>query len=243
MLLPVGAAGRGRPAGDRPAGASAASLWLAVVGTGVAYDCWFRGLTRMPAGAVSLIGLVNPVVGTALGVAARRRAVRRGQALGMVLVLGGRARRPAGRGRASSRAADGRPATADRPGVRWGECGPVRTPGTSSSGCVTSRSRRTARRSSTRRVGCDLPVLALRARDLGAGRRRRGPHRRAARLRQADGVTARPARWSPGSANGGRWSAAGLLECVAMVVRRRRHRRSSGSAPRSWSPGRRGRCS
>ena len=42
--------------------------WVAVVGTGVAYVCWFRALRAMPAGAVSLIGLVNPVVGTALGV-------------------------------------------------------------------------------------------------------------------------------------------------------------------------------
>ena len=43
----------------------------------------------MPAGAVSLIGLVNPVVGTTLGVAIAGEAFGRLQALGVVLVLGG----------------------------------------------------------------------------------------------------------------------------------------------------------
>jgi probable blue pigment (indigoidine) exporter len=63
--------------------------WIAVVGTGVAYVCWFTGLRSMPAGAVSLIGLVNPVVGTALGVAFAAEAFGWVQALGMALVLGG----------------------------------------------------------------------------------------------------------------------------------------------------------
>ncbi len=63
--------------------------WLAVVGTGLAYFCWFRGLTRMPAGGTALIGLVNPVVGTVLGVAFAAEAFGLAQALGMLLVLGG----------------------------------------------------------------------------------------------------------------------------------------------------------
>ena len=60
-----------------------------LVGTGLAYYCWFLGLRRMPAGAVSLIGLVNPVVGTLLGVAFAGELFGWTQALGMVLVLGG----------------------------------------------------------------------------------------------------------------------------------------------------------
>ncbi|WP_157559626.1 DMT family transporter [Nocardioides sp. Soil777] len=63
--------------------------WIAVVGTGLAYVCWFTGLRAMPAGAVSLIGLVNPVVGTALGVVVAAEAFGWVQALGMALVLGG----------------------------------------------------------------------------------------------------------------------------------------------------------
>ncbi len=43
----------------------------------------------MPAGAVSLVGLVNPVVGTLLGVAFAGEVFGWPQALGMALVLGG----------------------------------------------------------------------------------------------------------------------------------------------------------
>ena len=43
----------------------------------------------MPAGVVSLIGLVNPVVGTLLGVAFAGELFGWAQALGMALVLGG----------------------------------------------------------------------------------------------------------------------------------------------------------
>lgn len=74
-----------------PVGASAAAgfLWLAVVGTGLAYWCWFRGLSRMPAGAAALIGLVNPVVGTVLGVLVAQEVFGLPQLVGVVLVLGG----------------------------------------------------------------------------------------------------------------------------------------------------------
>jgi probable blue pigment (indigoidine) exporter len=64
-------------------------LWMAVVGTGLAYFCWFRGLTRMTAGATALVGLVNPVVGTTLGVLFDGEVFGPTQALGVVLVLGG----------------------------------------------------------------------------------------------------------------------------------------------------------
>jgi probable blue pigment (indigoidine) exporter len=63
--------------------------WLAIVGTGLAYYCWFRGLAAMPAGAVSLVGLLNPVVGTTLGVVVAGELFGWAQALGMILVLGG----------------------------------------------------------------------------------------------------------------------------------------------------------
>ncbi len=64
-------------------------LWLTTMGTAVAYICWFRGLARMPAGAVALVGLVNPVVGTLLGVVFAGELFGWAQALGMALVLGG----------------------------------------------------------------------------------------------------------------------------------------------------------
>ena len=64
-------------------------LWLMVAGTGLAYWCWFTGLRAMPAGAVSLVGLINPVVGTSLGVAIAGEAFGPLQAVGVLLVLGG----------------------------------------------------------------------------------------------------------------------------------------------------------
>ena len=70
---------RGRPAGRRPRLPSSATRWIAIVGTGLAYVCWFTGLRAMPAGAVSLIGLINPLVGTALGVAFAHEAFGSGR--------------------------------------------------------------------------------------------------------------------------------------------------------------------
>ena len=88
VLLPVAVLVEGAPpAIDLPA--AAGFLWLGVVGTILAYICWFHGLTRMPAGAVSLIGLLNPVVGTLLGVAFAGELFGWTQALGVALVLGG----------------------------------------------------------------------------------------------------------------------------------------------------------
>jgi len=63
--------------------------WIGIVGTGVAYVCWFSGLRRMTAGATALIGLVNPVVGTLLGVFIAHEAFGWTQAAGMALVLAG----------------------------------------------------------------------------------------------------------------------------------------------------------
>lgn len=88
VLAPVALLVEGAPpAIDLPA--AAGFLWIGVVGTILAYTCWFHGLTRMPAGAVSLIGLLNPVVGTLLGVALAGELFGWAQALGLALVLGG----------------------------------------------------------------------------------------------------------------------------------------------------------
>lgn len=87
-LLPVALVVEGAP----PALDGQAVLgfaWIAIAGTGLAYFCWFRGLSRMPAGAAALVGLVNPVVGTVLGIAFAAEVFGPTQALGMALVLGG----------------------------------------------------------------------------------------------------------------------------------------------------------
>lgn len=71
------------------ASAALGFLWIGGIGTVLAYTCWFTGLTRLPAGAVSPVGLLNPVVGTLLGVAFAGEAFGWWQALGMGLVIGG----------------------------------------------------------------------------------------------------------------------------------------------------------
>ncbi|WP_435743261.1 DMT family transporter [Nocardioides sp. SYSU DS0663] len=87
-LLPLALLVEGAP--PRIDGAAAAGyLWLGAVGTVLAYACWFRGLTLMPAGAVAVVGLLNPVVGTALGALVAGEAFGPTQALGVALVLGG----------------------------------------------------------------------------------------------------------------------------------------------------------
>ncbi len=88
LLLPLALLVEGAPpAVDLPA--LGGYLWIGGAGTILAYACWFHGLSRMPAGAVSLVGLLNPVTGTALGVAIAGEAFGWPQALGMTLVLGG----------------------------------------------------------------------------------------------------------------------------------------------------------
>lgn len=88
FLLPLAAIVEGTPpALDGPA--LAALGYLGLVGTGLAYVVWFSGVRRLGAGPTSLIGLLNPVVGTLLGVVVAGEAFGLGQALGMALVLGG----------------------------------------------------------------------------------------------------------------------------------------------------------
>lgn len=88
VLLPVALLVEGPPPPvDAPA--VAGFVWLGGVGTVLAYCCWFHGLRSMPAGAVALVGLLNPVVGTVLGVVVAGEAFGAPQAAGMLLVLGG----------------------------------------------------------------------------------------------------------------------------------------------------------
>lgn len=88
LLVPVALVAEGAPPALDGA-AVLALLWLGLAGSVLGYVVWFRGLTRMDAGAVAVVGLLNPVVGTVLGV------VLLGEPFGWVhlaavaLVLGG----------------------------------------------------------------------------------------------------------------------------------------------------------
>jgi len=88
LLLPVALVVEGTPP-PLDGRAVGGFLYLTVIGTGLAYVMWFRGLQRMEAGAVALIGLLNPVVGTLLGVALDHEPFGPVELLGMVLVFAG----------------------------------------------------------------------------------------------------------------------------------------------------------
>lgn len=98
VLLPVALVVEGPPPPiDAPA--VGGFLFLGLVGTVLAYVVWFRGLRELPAAAVSLVGLLNPVAGTLVGVALAGEAFGTTQAAGLALVLlGVLAGQPAVRG-------------------------------------------------------------------------------------------------------------------------------------------------
>lgn len=88
VLLPVALLVEGRPPSVDQVNV-AGYIYLGTIGTGLAYVCWFHGLTRMTAGATALVGLVNPVIGTTLGVIVMHEAFGPAQLSGVVLVLTG----------------------------------------------------------------------------------------------------------------------------------------------------------
>ncbi|GGB84079.1 ABC transporter permease [Knoellia flava TL1] len=65
-----------------------ALAYLGIIGSGVAYVAWFKGLASMSAGAVAVIGLLNPVSGTILGVVLLGEPFGPVHLLGLSLVLG-----------------------------------------------------------------------------------------------------------------------------------------------------------
>lgn len=88
VLAPLALAVEGAPP-ELDAPAVAGYLFIGLVGTALAYALWFRGMRRLPAAAVSLVGLLNPVAGTVVGVVLAGEAFGATQAVGTALVLGG----------------------------------------------------------------------------------------------------------------------------------------------------------
>ncbi|MGO2542705.1 EamA family transporter [Specibacter sp. AOP5-B1-6] len=62
-------------------------LYLSLMGTAVAYFCWFRGLSRLPAGAAAFLGLLSPVVAIVLGWVVAGQSLGPWQLVGIVVVL------------------------------------------------------------------------------------------------------------------------------------------------------------
>lgn len=66
LLVPLAVIVEG-PLPELDAAAVGGYVWLAVVGTLLAYVLWFQGVGRLPVAAVSFLVLLSPVVATALG--------------------------------------------------------------------------------------------------------------------------------------------------------------------------------
>lgn len=88
VLLPVAVLAEGAPP-SLDLSAIGGFAYLGGAATVVANVLWFRGLRELPAAAVSLVGLLNPVAGTVVGVALAGEVFGPVQALGMLLVLVG----------------------------------------------------------------------------------------------------------------------------------------------------------
>jgi len=63
-------------------------LYLGVIGTGLTYALWFWGIRRLPASAVSLLGLLSPIVATLLGYLLLHQSLTFTQMIGGLLVMG-----------------------------------------------------------------------------------------------------------------------------------------------------------
>lgn len=88
VLVPVALLVEGAPPA-LDAGAIGGFAFLGLLGTVAAYAAWFAALRRLPAAAVSLVGLLNPVTGTVVGVTLAGESFGLMRLIGIVLVLGG----------------------------------------------------------------------------------------------------------------------------------------------------------
>ncbi len=62
-------------------------IYLGLIGTGLAYTLWFRGINRLSATAVSYLGLMSPVVASLMGYLFLQQSFTLIQFLGITIVL------------------------------------------------------------------------------------------------------------------------------------------------------------
>lgn len=86
FLLPAVALFEGVP-NDVDAAAVGGYIWLGLAGGLIAYTLWFRGIGRLPVTATALLGLLSPVVATALGAIVLDESFTTAQILGITLTL------------------------------------------------------------------------------------------------------------------------------------------------------------
>nr|WP_184943598.1 EamA family transporter [Planomonospora venezuelensis] len=86
MIAPVAFAVEGPPPA-MDAAAAGGYLWLGLVGTAVAYTLWFRGIGRLPALQVSLLGTLSPLTAALLGWAALGQSLTSLQLAGFLIAI------------------------------------------------------------------------------------------------------------------------------------------------------------
>lgn len=86
VLLPATALLEGVPPGI-DGGAVAGYLWLGSVGGVVAYSLWFRGIRLLPVTAISMLGLLSPLVAASIGALLLGESLAAAQLLGFGLAL------------------------------------------------------------------------------------------------------------------------------------------------------------
>ncbi|GIH77565.1 EamA family transporter [Planobispora longispora] len=86
MIAPVAFALEGPPP-PMDAAAVGGYLWLGLVGTAAAYTLWFRGIGRLPAIQVSLLGTLSPLTAALLGWAVLGQSLSPLQTAGFLLAI------------------------------------------------------------------------------------------------------------------------------------------------------------
>lgn len=87
LLLPVALLVEGPPPTALSAGNLAGYAYLTGIGAALAYALWFRGIRELSPTQVTFLGLLSPVVATALGMIALGQALTWAQAAGGLVIL------------------------------------------------------------------------------------------------------------------------------------------------------------
>lgn len=87
LIAPVALAAEGLP--DRLTWSNVAGFgYLSLIGALLAYAVWFRGIERLPALTVSLLGFASPLAATVLGFLFLRQGLTPIQGAGAIAVIG-----------------------------------------------------------------------------------------------------------------------------------------------------------
>jgi probable blue pigment (indigoidine) exporter len=85
MIVPVALVAEGGPPLPTPTNVAGFAV-IGLVGTALAFALWFRGVAALPASSVAFLGLLSPIVATAIGWAALGQSLTSLQLAGAVLV-------------------------------------------------------------------------------------------------------------------------------------------------------------